>query len=78
MQLIYYHNTMQEIPKIRKDIVAQIAKKYEVEITVVQFKPRNPFIEPYEMITEIDIDEKKADGKLEEIIKLVKKEIIIK
>jgi hypothetical protein len=71
MILRYFHNFERDIPNI-EGVKEFIQRRYQVEIDIRQFKPRNRYVEPYAGITEIVLDEGKLDGKLEEVIQVIK------
>ena len=68
MILRYYHNTIKEIPDVN-NLEDFVKEKYGVDIKIKQFKPKNIFIEPYAMITEIEIDKNCLENKVREVIK---------
>jgi hypothetical protein len=77
MILTYYHNTIEDIPRIRKGLARLIKQKYNAEVRVTQFEPQNKYILPYPMITEITLTERtKINGELEVILEDIKKAFI--
>ncbi len=78
MIITFYHNTIEDIPKIPKNLDRKIKKNYNQKIEIRQFKPIKPYHSIlYKMITEIEITENPdLNGKLELIMEDIEKEMV--